>query len=325
MPTSSSSRATKARRLGRGRPGLLAPFDPWKSSLCTCPFKLSLNPYTGCSFKCLYCYATAYIGVRDSTPKKDFLSRLKREASRWPPEVPINIGTSSDPYPPEEASYGLTRAALELLIPQGRRILITTKGTLYATRDLQLLASGNVAVTPTITTRDKGISLLVEPGAPLPEGRISALARASEAGVPVGVRIDPIIPYINDDPYELEALVEELAGAGAKMIVTSTFKARPDSMARLRNTLGASLGERLYKLYKEKGLRIQGYTYLPKSMRERLLKPVIRAARRLGMEYATCREGLAGPEWFTAKTCDGTHLIPRRIEPAGKRLDDWIR
>jgi len=325
MPTSSSSRAMKARRLGKGRTGLLAPFDPWKSSLCTCPFKLSLNPYTGCSFRCLYCYATAYIGVRDSTPKKDFLARLKREAARWPPEVPINIGTSSDPYPPEEAAYQLTRLALELLVPQGRRILITTKGTLYASRDLHIIASGNVAVTPTITTRDRSISLLVEPGAPLPESRIRALARAAEAGVPVGVRVDPIIPHVNDDPYELEALIEDIAGAGARMIVTSTYKARPDSMSRLRRSLGAGLGERLYKLYQEKGVKIQGYTYLPRSMRERLLQPVIRAARRMGLEYATCREGLTGPEWFTAKSCDGTHLIPRRIGVAGRRLDDWIR
>jgi len=321
MPTSNSSRAIKARRLGRRRTSLLAPFDPWKSSLCTCPFKLSLNPYTGCSFKCLYCYATAYIGVKDSTPKKEFIARLRREAARWPPEVPINIGTSSDPYPPEEAAYGLTRAALELLIPQGRRILITTKGTLYASRDLRL----NVAVTPTITVRDRSISLIVEPGAPLPESRIMALARAAEAGVPVGVRVDPVIPYINDDPYELEALIEDLAGAGARMIVTSTYKARPDSMARLRRSLGAGVGERLYKLYREKGVRVQGYTYLPRSMRERLLQPVIRAARRMGLEYATCREGLTGREWFTAKTCDGTHLIPRRVEPAGRKLDDWIR
>jgi len=121
MPTSSSRRA---------RPrGLLAPFDPWKSPLCTCPFKLSLNPYTGCSFKCVYCYATAYIGLRDSEPKKDFKRRLARDLARWPPPTLVNIGTSSDPYPPIERFYGLTRSALEELLPRGYRVLVTTKGT----------------------------------------------------------------------------------------------------------------------------------------------------------------------------------------------------
>lgn len=308
----------------RSRGGLLALFDPWKSSLCTCPFKLSLNPYTGCSFKCLYCYATAYIGLRDSGPKKDFVRRLRREAAKWPPTVPINIGTSSDPYPPEEASYGLTRAALEVLVPQGRRILITTKGTLYAKRDLDLISAGNVAVTPTITTLDKSISAIIEPGAPTPGSRIEAVRAAALRGVPVAVRVDPIIPHVNDDPYEIGRLIEELAGAGAKMIITSTFKARPDSLSRLRRYLGSGLGEKIYKLYKEYGVRVQGYLYLPKQMRENLLEPVIRAAKRMGLEYATCREGLEGPEWFNARSCDGTHLIPARLRPGVRTLDSWI-
>jgi len=316
MPTSSYKQPRRG--------SLLAPFDPWKSKLCTCPFKLSLNPYTGCTFKCLYCYATAYIGLKDSIPKKDFLKRLKREATRWPPHVPINIGTSSDPYPPEEVHYKLTRQALEYLVPMGRRILITTKGTLYATRDLDILSKGNVAVTPTITMLDPMLSMLLEPNAPLPEKRIHAVRIASSAGVPVGVRIDPIIPYVNDDPYMLEELVDRVADAGAVFIVTSTYKARPDNLARIRRMLG-SLGERIYNLYKSSGIRVEGYLYLPKNEREKLLKPVIKAASRRGLQYAHCREGFKGREWFNAPSCDGTHLIPNRVKPVGPRLDTWIR
>lgn len=295
---------------------VLAPFDPWKSSLCTCPSKLSLNPYTGCSFKCLYCYATSYIGVRDSTPKRDFERRLRRDLARYPAWMPINIGTSSDPYPPEEIVYRLTRRALEILVPLGRRVLITTKGTLYARRDLGLIRKGNVAVTPTITTLSSHIALLIEPGAPHPRARLEALRAAARSGVPVGVRIDPIIPYVNDDPFELESLVEEVAGAGARFIVTSTYKAKPDNFRRLLSSLGSGAARRLKELYAS-GERIQGYRYLPKALREKLLAPVVRAARRQGLEYATCREGLTGREWFNAASCDGTHLIPLRVKPRG--------
>jgi len=313
MPTSNSRRA---------RPrGLLAPFDPWKSPLCTCPFKLSLNPYTGCSFKCVYCYATAYIGLRDSEPKKDFSRRLARDLARWPPPTLVNIGTSSDPYPPIERFYGLTRAALELLLPRGYRVLVTTKGTLYARRDLDLLASGNAAVTPTVTTLDRSVAAIIEPGAPEPGARLRAMAEASKAGVPVGARIDPIIPYFNDDPYELARLVEEVAGAGARFIVTSTFKGRPDSLARFKQMGGA--GARLYRLYKGRGERLGGYVYLPRREREKLLAPVIAAARRVGIEYATCREGLVGPQWFNAGSCDGSHLIPSRVPPRARSLEEW--
>ncbi|MMZ66828.1 hypothetical protein D1872_293600 [compost metagenome] len=60
-------------------------------------------------------------------------------------------------------------------------------------------------------------------------------------------------------------------------------------------------------------------------MRERLLKPVVNAARKCGLEYATCREGLTGREWFNAASCDGSHLIPRPPKPAGGLgLDRWL-
>lgn len=62
-------------------------------------------------------------------------------------------------------------------------------------------------------------------------------------------------------------------------------------------------------------MRIQGYLYLPESDRIKLLEPVIKSARRHGLEYAVCREGLTGREWFTAASCDGTHLIPSRLKP----------
>jgi hypothetical protein len=43
------------------------------------------------------------------------------------------------------------------------------------------------------------------------------------------------------------------------------------------------------------------------------------------MEFATCREGF--PELHTARTCDGSHMIPLRIRPENarhKRLDEFI-
>lgn len=318
---------TGRNRVARGARGLrlIRPFDPWGSPLCTCPFKYSLNPYTGCSFKCLYCYATAYIGEKTSTPKPGYLRALLRDLRRIPPNSVINIGTSSDPYPPEEERFKLMRVTLELLVPLGRRLLITTKGTLV-TRDVDLIAKGNVAVTPTITMLDERLASRVEPGAPSPNARIEALHRMAEAGIPVGVRVDPIIPYVNDDPSEIEELVCRVATAGAQFVVTSTYKARPDNLSRMRRGLG-DVGERIYRLYRSLGVRVGGYLYLPRRMRETLLRPVIHAASRCGLEYATCREGLTSREWFNARSCDGSHLIPARIPPkpsTGLSLNGWL-
>ncbi len=295
-----------------GRGGVLSVFDPWGSELCTCPFKYSLQPYTGCSHQCLYCYATSYIRTRRSIPKKDFIKRLLLDLRKASPQVPVSMSNSSDPYPPEEREYKLTRRTLEVLLPRGYKVLIVTKGDLVA-RDIDLLSKGNVAVTMTITTLDRNLAKKIEPNAPSPSSRLEAVRKLIENNIPIGVRVDPIIPFLNDDPKMIEDLIDALASLGVKFIVTSTYKARPDNLKRMINAF-PELASKFNRIYKVEGTWMHGYWYLSLSMRKKLLKPVIEAAKKSGLEYATCREGLTGREWFSAKSCDGTHLIPLRIK-----------
>ncbi|MEM2823473.1 MAG: radical SAM protein, partial [Thermofilaceae archaeon] len=95
----------------------LKPFDPWRAtSLCTCPFKYTVNPYTGCAHGCLYCYASSYIRrFFEPRPKADFIKVVARDLRRVPAGSLINISSSSDPYGPLEAEYGYTRSLLELI------------------------------------------------------------------------------------------------------------------------------------------------------------------------------------------------------------------
>ncbi|HIP89296.1 MAG TPA: radical SAM protein, partial [Thermococcus paralvinellae] len=58
----------------------IRPFDPWKSKLCTCPFKYTLNIYTGCDHSCVYCYITAYIPKAFNVRvKENLLLNLEKE------------------------------------------------------------------------------------------------------------------------------------------------------------------------------------------------------------------------------------------------------
>ena len=290
--------------------GIINLFDPWKSKLCTCPRKYTINPYTGCSHMCLYCYTTSYIGLRKSTPKKDIIKRLKKDLERCDPGIPIDMSLSSDPYPPEEKKYRITRKVLELLLPKGFKVQVTTKSTLILL-DLDLFQKYNVAVSMTITTLDDNLARKIEPFAPVPTERLKALEEIFKAGVPFSVRIDPIIPYLNDDKEELKELVREVVSIGAKHIVTSTYKARPDNFKRMVEKF-PELEHKWRKLYYPKG-RVRGYAYLPMDLRKRLLSIITSEAKKLGVSYATCREGLITKEFFNAKSCDGTHLIPKRF------------
>ncbi len=304
--------------IGKGM--VLTVFDPWSSPLCTCPFKYSLHPYTGCSYQCLYCYATSYIRARKSIPKKNFIERLLRDLERADQRIPISMSNSSDPYPPEEREFMFTLRTLEILLPRGYKVLIVTKGALVA-RDAELLSKGNAAVTMTITTLDENLAKRLEPFAPPPDERLKALRVLVEHGVPVGVRIDPVIPFLNDDEKDIRELVETLASIGVKFIVTSTYKARPDNLKRMKTGF-PEITDKLDRLYRVEGSWVKGYWYLPLELRRKLLKPVIEYARRNGMEYVTCREGLTSREWFNARSCDGTHLIPLRVKPRRRTILD---
>lgn len=285
-------------------------FDPWRSNLCTCKTKYSLHPYTGCSHKCLYCYASSYIGYKDSVHKKNFIEFLRRDLEKTSREIPVNLSTSSDPYPPVEKNLQLTRKSIEMLIDKGFKIVITTKSSLV-TRDIDLFRKGNCVVMMTITTLDEKLSKLIEPGAPSPRERLSALTELSKNNIPVGVRIDPVIPHINDDPYILSTLVEEVYQAGVLHVVASTYKARYDNYKRLIGIF-PELEKKLHSLYFEKKIFVSGYFYLPKEIRAKLLRPITKEASKLGLSYATCREGLVTKEYFLAESCDGSHLLKEK-------------
>jgi DNA repair photolyase len=282
---------------------LISRFDPWRSGLCTCPSKLTFNPYTGCDHGCLYCYASSYIkGFGDCRPKKDALTTLKREAAKLRGET-VSVANSSDPYPRLEASMGLTRCCLEILAGSDCRIQIITKSSLVV-KDIDLLSRVPSSVALTIITDDDGLAKILEPNAPPPSQRLKAAQTLIGAGIPVSVRIDPIIPTLND---QTQNLIVALASLGVKHVTASTYKAKPDNWTRLSLAL-PDVAEKLKPMYFEQGMRVGGNMLLPRDIRFRLLKGVRDLAVANGMGFGVCREGLA--ELNTA-TCDGSWLLPK--------------
>ncbi|KYH38940.1 MAG: hypothetical protein AYL28_002020 [Candidatus Bathyarchaeota archaeon B23] len=291
----------------RLRTRIIKPFDPWGSPLCTCPPKLSLDPYTGCQHGCLYCYASSYIrDFHRCRPKRGLVELVRRDLRRIPDDALISVSNSSDPYPPMEGRLRLTRRCLEEFAERDLRILIVTKGDVIL-RDLDLLQELRAAVTVTITTLDDQIAGRLEPEAPKPSRRLEVVEELTAQGVPVGLRLDPIIPGIND--ASIEELIKEAKVAGVVHVVSSTFKPRWDSWLRISEAYPEE-SEELRRLYFEEGRRIGRSWYLPREMRLRLMRRVRETCEGLGLTFATCREGM--PELHTAPSCDGSHLIPMR-------------
>ena len=273
--------------------------------MCTCPRKLTLNPYSGCDHSCLYCYASSYVqNFSECRPKKDLLQMLNREAAKLKGEI-VSMSNSSDPYPRIEANLGWTRKCLEILAESNCRIQIITKSNIV-TRDDDLLAKVPSAVALTITTDDDNLAKLLEPYAPSPTERLRAAQDLIGKGIPVSVRIDPIIPLVNEEPRKL---ITTLASIGVRHITTSTYKPKPDNWRRLSEAL-PKVAEKLNPLYFQQGERIGGNTLLPKDLRLKLLSNVRELAVSKGMKFGVCREGL--PKLNTA-ACDGSWLIPAAV------------
>jgi DNA repair photolyase len=280
---------------------LISEFDPWKSKLCTCPQKLTFNPYTGCDHGCVYCYASSYIPkFHNCRPKKDLLRRLEREASKLKGEL-ISISNSSDPYPNIEEKNGLTRKCLDILSRYECKIQIVTKSPLV-TRDIDILKKTRCMVALSITTDDDKISRRLEPRAPVSSERLKAMEALVKKGLPVAVRVDPIIPFLNDKP---KRLIESLASLGVSHVTSSTYKVRPDNWRRFSKAF-PEVAKKLSPLYFEKGERISGYFYLAKEPRYQLMKKVKEITEENAMKFGCCREGFSH---LNSAFCDGSWLV----------------
>ena len=198
------------------------------------------------------------------------------------------------------------RRCLEILVKSSCRIQIITKSNLV-TRDDDLLRKVPATVALTITTDDDNLAKILEPFAPTPSQRIRAVQDLTTAGIPVSVRIDPIIPLVNDQPKKLMA---ELAGIGVKHITCSTYKAKADNWMRLTIAL-PKMVERLKPLYFVQGEKIGGNTFLPKELRYKILKDIRDLAKANDMKFGVCREGFTN---LNTATCDGSWLMPKAKE-----------
>ncbi|MEN3044533.1 MAG: spore photoproduct lyase family protein [Candidatus Hydrothermales bacterium] len=260
-------------------------FDPFKSkTFCTCERKYTINPYTGCSHKCSYCYITSYI--KDGFQirfKKNFIEKLKKDIEKIKEKYPVNLSSSSDPYPKIESFMFLTRRTLLLLKENNFKISIITKSPLVL-RDIDIIKEVNATVSFTITHYSDEIASKVEINAPPVRERIEAAKKLLKEKVKVCVRIDPIIPLYNDKREVIRNILKNLEGIF--MVVFSTYKAKPDNFLRIKKTFPY-----IENLPWEKKV-LRGYRYLSYDYRRELLEEFVEEARNYTEKIGLCREGI---------------------------------
>ena len=188
--------------------------------------KYNLNLYRGCEHQCIYCdtrsacYRIEHFND-EVLVKINALELLEDALPRKRKEGIIGFGSMNDPYTPAEMVYGLTGKALQIVARYHFPVHIITKSDLVL-KDLETLKEINAVkarVSFTLTTVDDDLAAMLEPGAPSPSRRLTAMQQLAAAGIETGAVMMPILPFIEDTPENILNVVESAAAHGAEYII----------------------------------------------------------------------------------------------------------
>jgi DNA repair photolyase len=216
------------------------------------PCNWDVNVYRGCGHGCRYCFAQYshdYLGAgnffTEIFAKTNVAAVLDRELGRrkWQ-HARINLSGVTDAYQPAEAAKMIMPEVWKVLIRHRNPVVITTKSSLIL-RDIgligELAALTSVYVGASITIMDERLRQIMEPGAAPAEERFSVLERCREAGCITNVMLTPVMPMINDDPENLEAIYRRAVTAAVAGLSAWPLNLRGSTKQKFFGFLAAEL------------------------------------------------------------------------------------
>ena len=193
-------------------------------------YDFTLNPYSGCSFGCTYCYAAFFsrdTAKRDNwgywvSVKANAIELLKKRRRSLDGEL-IYMSSVTDPYQPIERQLELTRRLLELMAERWKpKLVVQTRSPLVA-RDCDLFRriednGGRVQVNMTVTTDDEDLRRTFEPFCPANHRRLAAIRAVQAAGIDTCITMTPLL-LVNDN----DAFAADLIGTGVRRFIAQSF------------------------------------------------------------------------------------------------------
>lgn len=240
----------------------------------------SLNPYTGCSHDCTYCYVPdvahldrerwgSYVVVKRNLPR--VLSReVKRKEAR-----DVLLSSATDPYQPAEGRHQITRRCLGILARADWPVRVLTRSPLVC-RDIELFDRfSDLAVGMSVPTVDDEARALIEPGAPPVDGRLSALSTLAEAGLEPFANLAPAYPLVHGT--RPEEVAGAFAGAGVSAVYAGRWRYLEDVLGFLEDRVDGTV-------YRSMVEAVQDEAYY-----DRLFAALKGAFRRAGVPFHEMR------------------------------------
>jgi DNA repair photolyase len=207
--------------------------------------------------------------------------RQELSAPKWRREH-VAMGTNTDPYQRAEGRYRLMPDVIAALADSGTPFSILTKGTVLSRDISQLAAAGSsvsVGLGVSLALLEPDLQATLEPGTPTPRARLELVRRIRAAGLPCGVFIAPLLPYLTDSTEQIAALMAELADAGVTGVSGIGLHLRPGAREWFFGWLGRhhpELVERYQRLYSTG-------SNLPKQYRRELAARIAAVSAEFGM------------------------------------------
>lgn len=258
------------------------------------------NVTRGCMLGCVYCYARGYANAPPPGTVllyKNLPDQLARELDsprRRSPVSWVAFNTASDSFQPHPRIQEVTQRAMRVLLERGIRVSILTKG--WIPRSLMpLLASyaGQVHIRVGLISLDDQIQETFEPHAAPSEERLCAIRLLREAGVPVSVRVDPILPFLTDTEASIGPLLDALATEGLRQVTISYLHLRPQIAVQMEQELPSTLHRLILGCFQGRPwgeVGAKSFTrLLPKVLRVRGYELFRRMADERGIEVCVCR------------------------------------
>lgn len=286
--------------------------------------RMLLNPYNGCSVGCIFCYARAlpgpYFKLFDRegivTVFEDFDRVIARQIDSISVASCGYLSPVSDPFQEVNKRYMLSEKIVEVFVTRNIPIEFVTK-CVVPDRVISMIAKqrhsfGQFSLS---TIREELRSNLMSGGATVDQ-IFESMVKCATVGIPVVLRIDPVIPYLTDSEGEIRELIQRGIDSGAKHIVGSVMdvpiKIANEVFAKFK-LFGVGFVYDLERLYKE---RIGNYLHASVDYRKRIFDRMRNLCDRLGATFALCMEyevtgreviGL-NREFMSSRNCEGVDV-----------------
>lgn len=217
-------------------------------------YDFTLNPYSGCTFGCSYCYAAFFnydLAKKNTwgewvTVKENAVALMRKFRRGYLDGKRIYMSSVTDPYQPIESKLNITRDLLEILAYRHTpKLVVQTRGPLV-TRDMDIFrcvkdGGGRVQVNMTVTTDDESIRKAFEPLCPSNTQRLKAAMQMNASGIDTCITLTPLL--LVNDPKEF---IEKLLRTGIRKFIIQQFHFRNGRfVAGTREKALALLAEKL--------------------------------------------------------------------------------